>query len=90
MNTNDPSFAEEFQSFPENRESLLHTDLDLNLEEQKLLKKRIEISREKLTKLGENDPEFSLVRLEIESDLVLLDELKAKEEKILTQLKEST
>lgn len=83
-------FAEDSESFPENKSSILHKDLDLNLEEQRLLKKRIYLSEEKLKTIGKEDPEYSVVQLEIKSDQVQLDELMKKEELIKDQIKGSS
>lgn len=68
---------------------LLHKELDVNTEEQKLLKKRAEQIKSVLVELGKDDPEYPLYQSQILADKVFLDELILEEEAIRERIEQN-
>lgn len=60
--------------------SLLHTELDLNLEEQKILKKRIDEVENFLKGFSKEDPSYGLYESQLYGDKIYFDELVLEEE----------
>lgn len=69
-------------SLKETQKSLLQKEYELNVEEQLLLKKRIETMRQKMKMIGKDDPEYGLMNMEIDKDEIFLDELLARQEEL--------
>lgn len=65
---------------------LLQKELDVNRQEQTLLRERIQTVKDYLETLPKIDPEFGLIQAQIRMDQIELDELKFREEEILLQI----
>lgn len=67
--------------------SLLHKELDVNRAQQALLSARIRLMNEFVNDLPSFDPQYSMVRSQVQMDQVERDELKRREEFIEQQLR---
>lgn len=57
---------------------LLQKELDVNRAEQNLLNKRIEMMNKFINDLPSSDPQYSMMRRQVEMDQVEIDELKVR------------
>lgn len=65
---------------------LLRKELDVNRQEQVLLQKRIEMMNGFINDLPASDPQYNMMRKQVEMDWVEIDELKIRETLILQKL----
>lgn len=85
-NFSNPSERESFVQDTENRKDLLQKELAVNLAEQNLLSKRIELMKSFLNDLPSSDPHYSMMAVQIKMDQIEMDELKAREALLQKQL----
>lgn len=58
---------------------LLKQELDVNLQEQVLVNKRIELIKDSFKTIMSTEPEYAIFLTQLEMDQIQLDELKARE-----------
>lgn len=87
LNLSNPDARNAFVTEARDTASLLHKELDTNLSEQAILAQRIRMMKELANDLSSSDPQYSMIRLQIQMDLIELDELKRREDVIAEQLK---
>ncbi len=68
---------------------LLQQDLDVNLEKQTIVTKRIKIIKEFLQDLPNTAPEYAIINTQLEMDRIELDELINRAEDLKFHLKEN-
>ncbi len=76
-----------FVSDIQNKKDLLQKELDVNLQIQTVLKKRIETVKNFLKSLPAKDPQYGIVHAQIRMDQIELDELQKQEENLVNALK---
>lgn len=81
---NSEDFSEENYTHIADKKDLLQKQLDINLAEQLLLKKRIETVQRASEIREKDDPETALFQSQMEMDLIELDEL-IKRAKVLKE-----
>lgn len=67
--------------------SLYHKEIEVNQAEQSLVQQRIRLMEEFLNDLPSFDPQYSMIVIQLQMDLVELDELKRREHSIADQIK---
>jgi hypothetical protein len=78
------SYIEEAHSGAE----LIRKEIEVNLMEQNLLDKRIQMMQSFVNDLSSSDPQYSMLLAQIEMDRLELDELKIREQNLALHLKE--
>jgi hypothetical protein len=86
LNFSNHSEREAFAKNTENRKDLLQKEISVNIAEQNLLKKRVELMSAFLNDLPSSDPDYSMMAIQIKMDLIEIDELKAREEFLRKQI----
>jgi hypothetical protein len=69
---------------------LLRKELEVNLEEQKLIERRIETMKEAINDIPKEDPEYYTLDEQILADQIQLDEHKIRQDALLQQLHRHT
>lgn len=69
---------------------LLHSEVDINLEEQKLIKKRMAEIEGYLKEISSEDPEYALYEAQVLADRVYMDELILEEESLRTLIEQKS
>src|SRR3989338_8772748 len=87
---NSPDFSDAAaqQTYVQSTQShkeLIQKELDVNQNEQVLLKKRIAMMKEFINDLPSSDPQYRMLRRQTEMDQIEIDELKIRET-ILTEI----
>lgn len=76
------AFVQDIQS----KKELLQKEIDVNQEAQSTLKKRMQVVKDFLATLAADDPQYSIVHIQIRKDQIELDELIQQEEGLLAQI----
>ena len=79
-----PKVQEAFVQDTEEHKVLMQKELSVNQAEQVLLKQRIELMSSFVNDIPSHDPQYSMLRLQVQMDRLELDELKIREV-LLTQ-----
>lgn len=66
--------------------SLLKQELDVNFQEQVLVKKRLDLINETFKEIPNTDPQYAILFTQLEMDQIQLDELKSRENSIKSQI----
>ncbi len=66
---------------------ILKQELDVNAQEQVLIKQRISTIEDYLKSVENSDPQYALMLSQIEMDKIFLDELIQKQEDLVSKLK---
>jgi FtsZ-binding cell division protein ZapB len=82
----DPQVQEAYIKDAHDAISLLHKELDINHAEQELIKKRLQLMNDFCNDLPSSDPQYSMIRIQIQMDQVELDELKRRENDLLERI----
>jgi hypothetical protein len=82
-----PENLETYVHDTHNRIDLLHKEIDINHAEQELILERIQLMTSFVNDLPSSDPQYSMLRAQIQMDQVELDEMKRREQTISEQLK---
>lgn len=69
-----------------NAEALLQKEMDVNRAEQDLIRQRMQMSKSFLNELPDSDPQYSMLRTQIQMDQIELDELQVRENAIADHL----
>lgn len=75
----DPLVQQAFVAEIASQEELLQKEINVNLAEQSLVKRRMQLTKEFLEQLPIDDPQYSMLIAQIQMDQVELDELKGRE-----------
>jgi len=67
--------------------AILQEELDVNLQEQILVKKRMRVIKDSFKEIPNTDPEYALLFTQLEMDQIELDELKYREGQIKLTMK---
>ncbi len=70
--------------------NLLKQELDVNIQEQVLVNKRILLLKECMKEIPNTDPQFAIVKTQFEMDTIELDELILRQGQIKNKIKEIT
>jgi len=68
--------------------SLLKKELDINLQEQSLVKKRIDLLKKTLKEIPNTDPQYAILISQLEMDQIELDELDYRSLEIKSKIEE--
>ncbi len=85
-NFSDPAARNAFVQATPDARTLLQNELVVNRSEQLLLRERIRLMTDFVNDLPASDPQYSMLLIGIQMDLVEIDELKAREFLIQQQL----
>jgi len=66
--------------------NLLQEEIEINLQEQVLVNKRINLIKDTFKELPNTDPEYAILLTQLEMDQIQLDELKFRENALKTSL----
>jgi len=78
-NFSDPAARNAFVQGTPDGQTLLQNELTVNRSEQLLLQERIRLMQGFVNDLPASDPQYSMLRIAVQMDLVELDELRARE-----------
>lgn len=67
--------------------TLLQQELDVNLQEQTLVKKRINLIKDTFHEIPNTNPRYAILFTQLEMDQIELDELKHRETEIKSQIR---
>lgn len=81
-----PEIQKLFVGQAQSYKSLLQKEIDVNLAEQNLLKKRISTMKELINDLPSIHPQYSVLTIQIEVDEIELNELQLRSEQIKSLL----
>lgn len=81
-----PTVQQAFVQNTEDSKELMQKELDVNLAEQNLLKKRIELMKTFINDLPSSDPQYSMLVMQVQMDQVEVDELKNREILLIQKL----
>jgi hypothetical protein len=74
----DPLIRQAYAQDTHSSKELMQKELDVNQAEQILLKKRIELMKSFVNDLPASDPQYSMMLIQVQMDLVEMDELKTR------------
>lgn len=86
----DPAVQKAFIEEVKQGKELLQKELDINASQQNLLKKRIAMMKDFLNLLPASDPQYSVLRLQLQMDQIELDELISRALILKTTLSKET
>jgi len=81
-----PKERDAFAKDTTTKKELLQKELNANMQEQVLLKKRIHVMKEFLNEISSDEPQYSMLATQIQMDQIELDELKSREEILVEKL----
>ena len=67
---------------------LLKQEIDVNIQEQILVNKRINLIKETFNEIPNTDPEYAILLTQLEMDQIQLDELKFRENALNSRLQD--
>ena len=86
-NLSDPENQQAYLQDTHNGIDLLHKEIDINRAEQELITERIKLMTDFVNDLPSSDPQFSMLRAQIQMDQIELDEIKRRENTIVEHVK---
>jgi len=84
---NDPTAQNKFVQDTHSAKELLQKELNVNQEEQVLIKQRLEMMKEVINAVPSSDPHYAGFAIQMRMDQIELDELKAQETIISEKLR---
>jgi hypothetical protein len=81
-----PEIQQAFVQSAQDSKSLMQKELDVNREEQVLLKQRISLMKTFVNDIPSSDPQYSMLLLQVQMDQIEMDELKNREILLIQQL----
>ncbi|NGX56347.1 MAG: hypothetical protein K1060chlam5_00585 [Candidatus Anoxychlamydiales bacterium] len=83
---NTKSFKSNSLNTNEKKLDLLKKDLEVNIQEQVIVNKRIMLLKESMQEIPNTNPDYVILITQHKMDLIELDELKSREEDLKTQI----
>lgn len=87
-NYSNPAVQQAFIQEIKDGKTLMQKELEVNLEEQNLLNKRLVMMKQFLNELPSSDPQYSMLALQVKMDQIELDEKKIRETLIIQRIEE--
>ncbi len=88
-NYSNPAIQQSYVQDTHTSKTLMQKELDVNQTEQVLLQKRVQMMNEFINDLPASDPQYSMMRAQLQMDQIEMDELKTRESLLIQKLSET-